>query len=289
MGTQILTHLSSKTFIWRTASVVLVSSNPTNLVLSGAFSLTFVTYTSSLILPFLAAAALTYPFLKFVLFRSVEFIPPSIELPMDEAGHSAGINTPTAALVDKSGAIFGSALLISTLGVLVGTSTIGVPVWEVTVPPAVIMLARDIWMDWKRHNETMQETEQAVSQPKQIGDGTINAIELHRIHSFAVISPALGPTTSPTLSSLLSLQPLKKIFPTVHIIVQRLPLALLPFAFLMFILVQGLASKGWVGLFAEWWRVWTDKTGPVGATFGMAIVSGLLCNVCLYIPRHVCQ
>ena len=53
-------------------------------------------------------------------------------------------------LVDKWGAIFGSALLTTTLGVLVGTSVLEAPVWQVTVPPAVIMLTRDAVYDWTR-------------------------------------------------------------------------------------------------------------------------------------------
>lgn len=44
------------------ASAVLISSNPTNLVLSGAFSISFVTYSSSVALPFLTAALCTSTF-----------------------------------------------------------------------------------------------------------------------------------------------------------------------------------------------------------------------------------
>ena len=53
-------------------------------------------------------------------------------------------------LVDKWGAIFGSALFTATPGVLVRTRVLEVPVWEVTVPPAVIMLTRDAVYDWTR-------------------------------------------------------------------------------------------------------------------------------------------
>ena len=60
-------------------------------------------------------------------------------------------------LLDKGGAIFGSCLVLATLGVLVGTSTVGVPVWEITVPPACIMLARDVWWDWSRHRSMQSD------------------------------------------------------------------------------------------------------------------------------------
>jgi len=79
---------------------------PDNLVLSGAFSLTFLTYTSSLILPFLAAAVVTYPFLVFFLFRSAELIPSSIELPTDDA---EGITLTTGAVLVTNKARYSAA------------------------------------------------------------------------------------------------------------------------------------------------------------------------------------
>jgi len=266
-----------------------VSSNPTNLVLSGAFSLTFLTYTSSLILPFLAAAVLTYPFLVFLLFRSAELIPSSIELPTDDA--EGNMLTTGAALVDKQGAIFGSVLLIMTLGALVGTSTVAVPVWEVTVPPAVIMLARDLWHDWKAHVASRPKRDRPHSvaenpdrpDPAEKHDASIELESFPTTHTGTSNSiPLAAPVSQPppvALSTLVSLSPLTKTFPTVHTIVSRLPVALMPFAFLMFILVQGLASRGWVQVFASFWQTWVDKTGPVGAVAGMAIGAGLMCNV----------
>ena len=51
-------------------------------------------------------------------------------------------------LVDKWGAIFRSALLTAMLGVVVSASVLEVHVWQVAVPPAVIMLTRDVVYDW---------------------------------------------------------------------------------------------------------------------------------------------
>ncbi|KAH9888414.1 hypothetical protein C8Q73DRAFT_710090 [Cubamyces lactineus] len=133
------------------ASVVLVSSNPTNLVLSGAFSLSFLTYAAHVALPFLAAALCVFSLLRLALFRSPALVPPRIDV---------GLTTPAevrATLVDPRGAVFGSVVLVMTLGVLVGVSTVGVPVWMVTVPPAVVMLAQDVWYDWARRRGRVQE------------------------------------------------------------------------------------------------------------------------------------
>ena len=140
----------------RAASVVLVSSNPTNLVLSGAFALSFLSYAAHVVLPFAAAALCVFPLLL-TLFRCKD---QDQEQERERGREREPILIPRrseiglaavegrATLVDARGAAFGSALLLVTLGVLVGVSTVGVPVWEVTVPPAVVMFGRDVWHDW---------------------------------------------------------------------------------------------------------------------------------------------
>ena len=272
------------------ASAVLISSNPTNLVLSGAFSITFVTYTSSVALPFLTAPLIVYLYLFMVLFRSVEYIPRSIELSGGVVGDDGvGIERPSTALIDKSGAIFGSVLLLTTLGALTGTSTVGIPVWQVAAPAAIMMLCRDLWRDWSCHRaERVRANEQAGDQPG-VSPSTGNAhpeIELQDLPLSAFHSNSLSPIRHSrhqlALSTILSTwsHNFVQIFPTVHAIYRQLPLSLVPFAFLMFILVQGLVSQGWVHVFACRWAVWVNKTGVVGAVGGMMIGSGLLCNVC---------
>ncbi|KAI0907379.1 putative arsenite transmembrane transporter protein [Ustulina deusta] len=71
---------------------------------------------------------------------------------------------------------------------------------------------------------------------------------------------------------------LQDTFPTVIAVLNHLPFALLPFAFEMFILVQGLVTNGWVPVFAYGWDHWVHKTGTVGAIGGMGFLSVILCN-----------
>ncbi|KAI3324333.1 hypothetical protein HD806DRAFT_65709 [Xylariaceae sp. AK1471] len=71
---------------------------------------------------------------------------------------------------------------------------------------------------------------------------------------------------------------LQDTFPTVIAVLSHLPFALLPFSFEMFILVQGLVTKGWVAVFAYGWTHWVDKTGTIGAIGGMGFLSVILCN-----------
>ncbi|GBE80853.1 hypothetical protein SCP_0305730 [Sparassis crispa] len=258
------------------ASVVLVSSNPTNLVLSGAFSLTFLTYTAHCILPFLAAAVFVYPVLVVGLFRSPDLIPRSIDVIFED------IDTGVT-LVDQKGAVFGSILVLITLGVLVGTSAIGIPVWEVTVPPAVMMLSRDLHHDWTRHRRLSLEKLQSrpTSQPPVNRAAHESEIELHQIPSRGHQSSLFTAPPETLLSWLTRYFGVVSVtFRTVTTIVERLPLALLPFAFLMFILVQALATKGWVEVLARWWAAWIDKTGVLGAIGGMGFLACIACNVC---------
>jgi len=240
-----------------------------------------------------------------VLFRSVEYIPRNIELSGGGVeGGGVGIDRPSTALIDKSGAIFGSVLLMATLGALTGTSTVGIPVWQVAVPAAAMMLWRDLWRDWLCHRaERVRAKEQAGEQPSvSPSAGNAHEIELRDLSLPASRSNSLSPVRHSrrqlALSTILSTwsHNLVQIFPTVHAICRQLPLSLVPFAFLMFILVQGLASQGWVHVFACWWAAWVNKTGVLGAVCGMMIGSGLLCNVyhlvsclvsCLVFNHHV--
>lgn len=262
------------------ASVVLVSSNPTNLVLSGAFSLSFLSYAAHVVLPFLAASACVFPLLL-VLFRSPALIPRRIDVPLSPA-------EVRAALVDPAGAVFGAVLLGVTLAVLVGVSTIGVPVYMVTVPPAVIMLVRDVRHDWSRRG-----LQRPLSPSEDDGSSSDDAVGVqstaHELQELASRAPSTTPPSSTPSTPLRrrALIPrlqrahtrLTRTFPTVAHIAARLPVALLPFAFLMFVLVQGLAAQGWVALFARWWAAWVRATGVLGAVGGMGFLACVMCNV----------
>ena len=126
------------------ASAILVSSNPTNLVLAGAFHIKFVEYTASMIVPVVVTAIFLFPFLLYIVFANEALIPISIkiaELP-EEARHKKPVNPniPHARgteedeedqfndrgkllsleeimnpFLDKGGAIFGAVAMAATL------------------------------------------------------------------------------------------------------------------------------------------------------------------------------
>jgi hypothetical protein len=90
-----------------------------------------------------------------------------------------------------------------------------------------------------------------------------------------------------TLSSLIanSYRSAQETFPTTMTVFHHLPLALVPFAFCMFVLVQALVTKGWVPVFAYGWDHWVERTGTVGAVGGMGFVSVILCNVSFHMHQ----
>ena len=222
-------------------------------------------------LPFLAAAIATYP-VFLIMFRERDHIPRSIDV---QGGESA--IEPSSMLVDKWGAIFGSVLLIVTLGVLVGTSILDVPVWEITVPPAVIMFIRDVVYDWYT-SRPAPVPESIDMETTIVGSRTSATVGVPSPRPSREVHKFWGYLTPSYLTSR---------FPTATTVLKRLPVALVPFALLTFVLVQGLTRRGWVELFANGWAWWASHTGVIGITAGMGIVTCILCNVsplcpCLY-------
>lgn len=103
-------------------------------------------------------------------------------------------------------------------------------------------------------------------------------VERRRRSSLASIQWPRGPATLMSLGQD-ALRWCQETFPTAAAVVLHLPFALVPFAFCMFVLVQGLVTKGWVPVFAYGWDHWVNKTGTVGAIGGMGFLSVVLCNV----------
>jgi hypothetical protein len=118
-------------------SAFLVSSNPTNLVLTSAFGITFLQYSAWMALPTVAAVVVLYPPLRFWQFRRKNLIPPKLSPPKRD---------PRKELRDAKGGVFGAVLFIVTIALLIGLSAGGylehvLGVWVVVVPAALAMFA----------------------------------------------------------------------------------------------------------------------------------------------------
>ncbi|KAH9812195.1 hypothetical protein DFH28DRAFT_1096996 [Melampsora americana] len=166
------------------ASAVLVSSNPTNVLVAQAFDLNFLTgFTKYTILPSLAAAMIGY-ILLYSVFRSLSVSDTHSNLStlltsqVSQPASSTEISfkklsklikkpfelipranyipdrlnqprvSPRSVLLDPQAAYFHGTLMILTLLVLFGTTFVkNVSVWEITLPAGLLALLRDLVYD----------------------------------------------------------------------------------------------------------------------------------------------
>ncbi|KAI0517972.1 putative arsenite transmembrane transporter protein [Xylaria bambusicola] len=173
------------------ASAILVSSNPTNLVLAGAFKITFINYTRDMVVPVVLTAVFLFPFLLYIVFANESLIPSSIEmheldaeararkpinpnipfgrgtageeekrLASNEAGQQLSLEEIMNPFLDKAGAAFGAVVMTATLITIIVLNEIQSSknqetfVFYVTVPAAGVMLTFDLAWGWYHRKET---------------------------------------------------------------------------------------------------------------------------------------
>ncbi|THW16962.1 hypothetical protein D6D24_04160 [Aureobasidium pullulans] len=380
------------------ASAILVSSNPTNLVLAGAFQIKFIVYTANMIVPVVVTAIVLFPFLLYVVFASPQLIPLSIEMETlsEEAKNKKPVNPniPQAKgkkagededeslenkelalaeimnpFLDKGGATFGAVVmavaLITLLGINAASSIIGEhPVFWITLPAAFIMFCWDVGFGWKHRKETRDIAKRRQAEFKHAQDERANSVRQSNglfqtpgaSSSFVHVVPPTPdvPGSEKSIRSMTNASPtgeasmqggsahhkaqqysssqlsltlpetnyshtkkldaaldravdeekvrytedddmheqhktlvsfvaseyrwLQETFPTVMAVLSHLPFKLVPFALSMFVLIQGLVTKGWIPVFAYGWDHWVTKTGTVGAIGGMGFLGVVLCN-----------
>lgn len=257
--------------------MVLVSSNPTNLVISSASGINFIYFSGWTILPALLSALLLYPLLMFRYFRSSPnsstpaLVPRRLETPDVY---------PRGELKDVRGAIFKAALLAATLLALIVSSVLvkGLFVWWVTVPAALVAFVRDVAHDVK-HGSVPEEF--AEGGEKDGGSGAAEAdVEMEDVAS--AVQGARGSDEDDRTDARWTLPRLVAKFaarlPTVYSVTTRLPWPLLPFAFSFFILVESLSSSGWITVWAGWMSK-VVQNNDVVAIFFVGWICILLCNV----------
>ncbi|KKY37773.1 putative arsenite efflux transporter [Diaporthe ampelina] len=167
------------------ASAILVSSNPTNLVLAGAFQIKFVEYTANMIVPVIFTAILLFPCLLYLVFRKDSLVPRAItmhELPEEHrARKPVNPNIPHARgnpeeqededkkrleleeilnpYLDKTSATVGAVIMAATLITVLVLNAVSAssgehPVFWVTLPAAFVMFCWDVSFGWIHRAET---------------------------------------------------------------------------------------------------------------------------------------
>ncbi|KAL4932055.1 uncharacterized protein BDV17DRAFT_301077 [Aspergillus undulatus] len=173
------------------ASAILVTSNPTNLVLTSAFEIKFIDYTANMILPAVITAIVLFPFLLYIIFADESLVPLSIEMhelpeeaknkgPVNpnipkrgdigkEQGNEAASSEEGKLLsleeilnpfLDKRGAAFGvfimTATLITVLTLDAASQGHTQPVFWVSLPAAFVLFCWDIAYGWHHRHETRE-------------------------------------------------------------------------------------------------------------------------------------
>ncbi|GAA5860932.1 hypothetical protein JCM3774_003192 [Rhodotorula dairenensis] len=285
------------------ASAALVSSNPTNILIAGAWNLNFLTgFTAYTILPTAAVGIVAYP----VLLGMFTFLKPHSPADKDSpvmASRQRYIPEqllppdvdPRSALVDPQGAIFHATLLLVTLGTLVGTSFVsGVEVWMITMPAGILAFLRDIWSERKAPKPIKKEEAHEAEIELEAAGGGVRVKPAVSTESTTSSAAALAesPTAAASTTSLkdgvegdrrYSLPSLVRAtcdrFPTTTSTISRLPLSLLTFAGGIFVLARGLTETGWTDTFAGW--LVKICVNPAATVFFVGYFTALvLCPVC---------
>jgi Na+/H+ antiporter NhaD/arsenite permease-like protein len=218
------------------ASAILVSSNPTNLVLAGAFNIKFIHYTANMIVPVVVTAIVLFPFLLFIIFQDRSLVPygkieirqlsqeskekkpinpnlPHVKESEEGDGKSSEETRKIRLLeeimnpfLDKGGAAFGALLMAATLITLLAvnastpSNSKAVPVFYITLPAAVIMFFWDLAFGWIYRKETRKISrmaQQKSEEARAAGEARL-AAEEGRTQQFAlaVIVPDNDPGPS---------------------------------------------------------------------------------------------
>lgn len=168
------------------ASTILVSSNTTNVVIAQAFKISFARYTASVVVPVVVTAVLLFPLLLYIIFASVQLIPPQIKvrelsaelrarLPINPHIPNARGYEDTSDLegtieqfqleplmnpfLDKKAAILSVSLMLTSLTILLILTALGyndLQVFWVTLPASFIMFCWDFAVGWSHRHETRE-------------------------------------------------------------------------------------------------------------------------------------
>ncbi|KAK8010060.1 hypothetical protein PG990_009025 [Apiospora arundinis] len=197
------------------SSAILVSSNPTNLVLAGAFQIKFIDYTANIIVPVLFTAAILFPCLLYIVFRNEKLVPHVIDMhtlpdaekemepvnaniPHAGAGEdrSPGIGEILNPYLDRRHATISVGIMAATLitvlvinAVTAGGGGHPTPVMYVTAPAAVLCFSADLFFGW-RHRHTTR----AIAQKGRLAEERA-AVE-QELRESASSSPLSAATTA---------------------------------------------------------------------------------------------
>ena len=273
-----------------TASMVLFVGNPTNVVICEGFGINNAAFTAYTILPFVGCCVACLAGLAFQ-FRDPVHVPKKLQI-------SCHLD-PLSVLRDRVGAIVGTVLLVVCLVVTIALSFFHIDVWKIVLPFAIAKFVFDL--AWDHYRFTHQDATHSIEVPsdedmkKKIKRSatfdadtpstTVTAVA-HSETSEKIDEAAPPQRLERTQSELEKrffpnlrpkLHTLAGHFPTFSTTLPRLPFGLIPFAFSQFILIEALAHRNWIDLFAEW-LVKASHRQMIPTIWLIGVLGVILCN-----------
>ena len=178
-------------------SAILVSSNPTNLVLAGAFDVKFIDYTANVVVPVVVTTVCLFPFLLYLVFRKEALIPRAIQLhelseeqlrkkprnpniphlepeqekrkqeEEEQVDGEQGLSLEEIMnpYLDKVSAAVGAVIMIATLITVLAINAASSngpapPAYWVTCPAAFVMFCFDVTWGWLHRHESREVARQ---------------------------------------------------------------------------------------------------------------------------------
>ncbi|KAG0377861.1 hypothetical protein BGX24_005283 [Mortierella sp. AD032] len=305
------------------ASMALYIGNLTNVVVCQAYKISFVEYSAWMLLPCIASIAACYMMLR-ITFRKEKYIPKLIKTPLvdprsclkDPAGAVFGLAVLGCSLACLIGTSFAHVSVWMVTGPFaliafardvwydvrwyqrrleLGDSVTAVEVAalddvemnrvDVTGLPEIAAPGQSIALPIQLHSPVLAEQHLKGTDASSQSKGTSATAdevtipfptEVGSIRSVALSSHAPRNTL---------LGRFQRRFPLLYGIGIRMPWAILPFTFSMFIMVEGLSHSGWIAIFATW----ATRLVPnyVAATYAIGFVSVLLCNLFNNVPMTI--
>ncbi|KAG0179101.1 hypothetical protein DFQ28_003823 [Apophysomyces sp. BC1034] len=277
--------------------MALYIGNPTNVIVSEAYGISFAKYSAWMLLPTVVCLLLAYVTLR-ILFH--QKLPQHLQPPDTD---------PRSVLIDSRGAVLRLLLLGFCLATLIGTSFAGVPVWMVTLPYAVITLIRDVCYDIeercraqtrRRHSDdNMRIPEIPLANIQNSTTSSIRSTAIGTINNEADANVSVPTSIDRILKHIRQTTRWAKIrdrlqdsigwvttqLPTASAVIRRLPWTILPFTLGMFVLVEALSDTGWVSIFATGLSVITRNY--ITAVYGMAAISIVACQLLNNLPMTI--
>ncbi|KAF9341268.1 hypothetical protein BGZ91_009901 [Linnemannia elongata] len=281
------------------ASMALYIGNLTNVVACQAYKISFLEYSAWMLLPCFAAIATCYIMLR-INFRHEKYIPKIVKTPNVD---------PRSCLVDPIGAIFGLSVLTCPFALL----TLARDIWydsQGKFKPAQVavdtLTDRQLGDSGSIPGEGVEAAAGSDESRMEKGLPEIAVPELSIVRPVSILTekdngtledeersvetvsvshiPASEDMTRQSWTRKFS-RKFEQTSPLLHAIAIRMPWAILPFTFSMFIMVEGLSHSGWIAIFAKW----ATNLVPnyVAATYAIGFVSVLLCNIFNNVPMTI--